>query len=168
MQTLMTLLTACSLSIHALIGCCWSHAHTCAADATEVAVCCHSDDASQACALSAERACCHHEGNAGTYAVAINGPAVDDCCGNSCGNDHSTSPHPCDCRVDCHGFCTFLPPEKTSLENLADAAVWDLVPCALESDLLTISIAGPNGWLVDPGEIASPLRRHLLHQVLRI
>lgn len=151
MQALLTNLTAFSLCIHALIGCCWHHAHgaTCHAESTVVS----KSSASPKCA-----GCCHH-----CRHVSDDTPAD-----HQRDGDHSAPRAPCNCKVECHGVCTYLPPEKQQLDNLADAPAFDLPVLMIDQGYAVIGPAGYCQWLADSGPTIAPARLHLLHQVFLI
>jgi hypothetical protein len=70
--------------------------------------------------------------------------------------------------LECHGVCTYLPPERSQLDGFAAAPAFDLLPLAIVHDCAAAHCATIWEWLADPGDTASPQRLHLLHQVFLI
>ncbi|HEY2839918.1 MAG TPA: hypothetical protein VGJ26_12260 [Pirellulales bacterium] len=151
MQALLTTLTAFSLAIHALVGCCWHHAQRCDCGAESTAL-----------AANVESRCqhCHHACHDHAKHHRVSDRQADE--------GQSTTPTPCPCKVECHGFCTYLPPEKSPLESAADGPAFALPLNPLVHDSTTDSLAAHWEWLADPGDSAQPLRIHLLHQIFLI
>lgn len=170
MQTLLTILTVLSLATHAMAGCCWHHARSCACDglsvveSTEAETCCqHCHQAGHkhlATEISDQHRC---------DSLAGVGHNTDGCCADECGFEQdSTPPTPCDCKVECHGTCTYLPPEKSSVDDAADVQAF-MQPVISVVDHSSTDLLSANWeWLADPVDSAQPLRIHALHQVFLI
>jgi hypothetical protein len=139
MRAVFSSLVATALLIHAVMGCCWHHAHD--------ALCSIRSSAEQAL----ETGCCHHD--QGEHGDQQQGqPSHAPCRGHS----HC-----------CQGLCTYLPAQKTQLDTLQShvpldfAAIVQATCDAHVSALFHIertheTAAGP------------PLRLHLYHQILLI
>jgi hypothetical protein len=69
---------------------------------------------------------------------------------------------PCRCRLECHGTCVYVPPQKTQIDAPLTAAFVDAVQ-ALQPLLLDRHDTTCPGHFSD-----APLRVHLLHQILLI
>jgi hypothetical protein len=93
------------------------------------------------------------------------------CCDGDCKGAHDGEPSqsPCKCRLECSGVCTFVPPEKTQVDaNPQPANGFDQLAV---STALADSQAVPTNWtqvFCGTSELQSPLRLHLLHQILLI
>ncbi len=75
---------------------------------------------------------------------------------------------PCNCKVECHGVCTYLPPQKTQLDCPDIALPFDfaiLIPAMADAQ---VASAIPWERASDSGGGKFSLRLHLLHQVLLI
>ena len=91
------------------------------------------------------------------------------CCCHDC--DETTSPslptQPCHCN-ECHGFCTYLPPDRFSADELQLVGAFELI--AASSAGLTAQIDSAD-WFVTHCQYSPtppPLKLHLLHQILVI
>ena len=139
MHAFLSSLTAATLVIHALLGCCRHAEH-------ELACC----DTSTACATHAPNECSH-----------------DDHCG--AGNCDQSPTAPCRCRLECKSLCNYLPPEKMVLDarQLVPSVDFALVDAGWTS--ASIAAFQPfKGRLGEPGMLSSAPRLHLLHQILLI
>lgn len=92
------------------------------------------------------------------------------CCDGDCEGAHEGEPSqdPCECRLECSGICTFVPPEKTQIDAPQLAVCFDhLAVCPALADSQAVST---NWTQVTYGasELEPPLRLHLLHQTLLI
>jgi hypothetical protein len=81
-------------------------------------------------------------------------------------DDAAEQPSPCDCRVECGGSCTYLPPEKVRIDapQLAlglEVAV--ITPTAADAFMLPVSWSSSRAG---PPNGAPPLRLHLVHQLM--
>jgi hypothetical protein len=125
MTRLLAILTAGSISLHALLGC--YGLHLCAADASE-----H-------CQIA-----CDHQG---------------------CDHDHSHSDGSGDCCLVCRGAATYLPPERSSIDDSLTVAVASMPTASigLGNERCAARVADMQGIALAP-----PLRLHLLHQILLI
>lgn len=152
MHAFLTNLTAFSLFIHALVGCCWHHAHTCdCQEELQVANALHVAElqANGSQAIQARAAACCH-----------------DC--HPTNDEQPQPPAPCKCNLECHGVCTYLPPQKTQLDSNTVARAFDVVPPPLDPVDHAALRAIPWELVSDPGESIATLRIHLLHQVFLI
>ena len=156
MQALLTHLTAFSLGIHALVGCCWHHAHECACQAGTQVVVADAETPKLA-------ACCHH---CHRLSDSPSDLTPGDC--RSEDDQSSHPPAPCNCKVECHGVCTYLPPQKSLVDGFDDSAAFDLSPLAIDQSCAAATRAAYWEWPADSGDAAAPLRLHLLHQVFLI
>jgi hypothetical protein len=93
-----------------------------------------------------------------------------DCCGDPCcANTGDQSPNePSERGAECHGFCVYVPAQKAQLDAPMALAPCDfaaILPALAEAQLA----AGPR-WQrgCDPAHFESPLRLHLLHQIMLI
>lgn len=137
-------LTAVLLSMHALLGCCWHHAHAVAA-APEL-----GNAAKLTHRAEAHAACCSHHPISGNP-VSSNIPGD--------GSDH---------RHECQGDrCVFVRVEATQVPPLAFLNIAaEFVPLPCQPALLG---GGDYSWVRADGHLAAaPLRLHLLHQILLI
>jgi len=181
MQTLLTILTALSLATHAMAGCCWHHARSCACDGLPVVESAEAETCCQHCHQPGHnRAASEHSGatlvsdqdHCDSLAGVCHGPHTCDtneCCTDECGADRdSTPPSPCDCKVECHGTCAYLPPEKSSVDDAADVQAFAQPVIAVVDHSSTDLLSANWEWLADPVDSAQPLRIHVLHQVFLI
>lgn len=138
MHAVFSNLMASALFIHAVLGCCWHHAHVCVrCDGT-------SDGVSQPVA------CCKCRQGEGE-----NRPG-------------QQPDGPCKCRLECRGVCTFLPVQKMRIESSQLVVPFDfasILPALASSQAASARWAKLVG---DPAELEAPLRLHLLHQILLI
>ena len=74
---------------------------------------------------------------------------------------------PCQGESECHGICIFVPAQKSHLDDPLSVTQYDAVVLAtLVTDRPTVApIGSPSG---DPFDAESPVRLHLLHQLLLI
>jgi hypothetical protein len=110
--------------------------------------------------------CCWHHAHGCQLGAAV---AVTS--GAKCGHQHQhdgDGPHdekPCGCKIECQGSCIYVVPQKVTVQ----APEWvgiDLVavlPSLAEHGMGTAA-SWEAGWSAP--DLAPPLRRHLLHQVL--
>ena len=148
MRAWFTNLTAVLLFIHAVLGCCWHHAHEC-----------------DRC--GAER--CGAEEASGFAHAALGLCGCHDCADD----DHGQPAGPCRCQFECQGVCTYLPPEKSSLDaGLSgadfDGADFDFWAVTATPRAANIGEATAHAHSFIPPRAATPLPPHLLHQVLLI
>ncbi len=106
---------------------------------------CHEPEAEPAAAV----ACCSHHQHA------------EDGCGH-------TPVEPCKCKLECHGICTYLPPQKTSLDAPELIVPFDFVALTLATSHLSASPEASWDAAISPGSSGCAHRLHLLHQVLLI
>jgi hypothetical protein len=165
MQTLLTILTALSLATHAMAGCCWHHAQSCACDGLTVVE-----------PAEAELCCrhCNHVEHKQSGPSQADPHACDSLAGvchgaADCGPQEDATPAgPCDCKIECHGTCTYLPPEKSSVDDAAHVQAFAQPVIAHLDDSSTDLLSANWEWLADPVDSARPLRIHVLHQVFLI
>ncbi len=141
MHALIASLMAWILFIHALLGCCWHHAHAWHASI---------DPASRVVKVIP---CCGHQ-HAGKHQT----------------EDRNQEQPPCPCPVErCVGVCTFLPPAKTLAETQLVEAPFDLsAPYLLPVAVIADGFTRTWDCLAGPLESQPPVRLHLLHQILLI
>jgi hypothetical protein len=164
MQTLLTILTALSLATHAMAGCCWHHAHSCACDGLSEVASAEAESCCQHCSQAEHKQ--HADSQVGH---SHNCDAHPNVCHSAVEHDESSAPPaPCDCKIECHGTCTYLPPEKSPVDSAADGPAFAQPVVALLDNSSTDLLSANWEWLTDPVESAQPLRIHLLHQVLLI
>jgi hypothetical protein len=80
--------------------------------------------------------------------------------------DEPGQPKPCNCRIECEGLCTYLPPQKTHIDVAPLPVAFDCVailPARAESH--PAPAWEPSGG---PAPAGPPLRLHLMHQILLI
>lgn len=146
MHPILSSFVAAMLSIHALLGCCWHHAHGCIV--CELVM--HEAASPQ---VSPKASCCHHEHNAAPHEPSHQDP---------------THQAPCECQIDCRGTCAFLPtPRAPAIDR--DSAPADCFVACLPA--IATSRIGPSlSWQFGsgPAQLEPPLRLHLLHQILLI
>src|SRR5262245_52742914 len=100
--------------------------------------------------------------------------AVDSHVAPCCAHDHGASKHqhhpnaPCKCRVTCAGVCTYLPTQKTQLDQPSLTGLHDLAALIPSSVGLPTSSQFARGQTRDGARVETPLGLHLLHQVLLI
>ena len=136
MHAFLSNLMAAALLAHALLGCCWHHAHKCV----------QCDETTQSVSHSA--ACCKHD----------HGPS----------QQKQQQPTPCKCKLECAGVCTYLPTQKTQLEQPQSAALFDFA--AIVPVLAGVGTPSEFTWqrTLDSAGADLPLRLHLMHQILLI
>lgn len=91
-----------------------------------------------------------------------------ECCENEADGLSSDNPaEPAGCRLECRGFCTYLPTQSTKVD-MGDQPALDFV--ADIASLVDGKLASSPSWehLVADINHAPPLRLHLLHQLLLI
>ena len=137
-------LTAVVLCMHALLGCCWHHAHACTAapPAKDAVTLAHREHS--------HSACCHHS------PVSCNPISSSDPCDDS---DH---------RHECQGDrCVYVRAEATQippLEFLGDASEFGQLPRQQ-----AVVGGGDVSWAPAKGGLGvARLRLHLLHHILLI
>ena len=89
-------------------------------------------------------------------------------CADDC-HDTQHSQKPCEGKLECHGVCTYLMPERTLVDSSDGSVSLDVVFLpALASSHVTLSVA--SGWVFahGPSTVEPPVRLHLFHQVLLI
>lgn len=88
---------------------------------------------------------------------------------HECGDttSHPQPAKPCSCN-ECHGFCTYVPPEKFPAETLQVSPGFDVLavsPATITAQTLSAD------WFVTHCQYSPtppPLKLHLLHQILVI
>ena len=88
------------------------------------------------------------------------------CCGGD--QEEQDEPAQCPCKFECHGVCTYLRPEKTTIEGSTSIASLDLV--GVLPSRIAAEPCGAAGWAQphrSPVLIGS-LRLHLLNRILLI
>ena len=160
MRSVLCHLTALAVALHALLGCCWHHAHACAT--------CHSS-------LACDGSACHPEDecNASTCIGHHDSDGPHDSDGLSeqhpnCA--HHASQHrapPCQGRHACQGLCVSLAPAKAAGESALDLrASATLVVIESRRDVAACTSLVMHGH--DPGRGGSAYRMHPWHQKLLI
>ncbi len=140
MKSLLAVLLGMTLFTHAVLGCCWHHAHTYAPRLAQ--------------SKTAERhVCpCHR--------------TPDQPQQNSGEQDDGKDSGGCPGEQECAGVCIYLPVEKTCLDDvLAGAFVWAMLPTH-SHDECPVELRSVDLALHAPADYSVPL--HLLHQVMLI
>ena len=149
MHAVLSILMAAALIVHAVLGCCWHHAHDCVRCDNPIA---HVPGLTAK--TSDQVACCKHHHGAGPEA--------------SEGQQEQPSQEPCKCRFECRGVCAYLPPQKTQIDSPELVVAFDY---AIVAPMRAgVPIAPALSWEL-AGNLANvepPLRLHLLHQMLLI
>lgn len=148
MRSIFTHLTAGLLFIHAVLGCCWHHAHDCDHCAAKVTA--------------------NAEGPTRQLPAAFS-LLANHACQEACHDAHDgQSPGPCPCKFECQGVCTYLPPQKANVD-IPGAAGWQEL-FAVPPRSFASQVAGFSGAEHCPVPVIAPpsLRRHLLYQILLI
>jgi hypothetical protein len=122
-------LMAAALLAHALLGCCWHHAHACVTNRAEQITECSGHEAEHS-----------HPGDS---------------------SRHDSHQHQCAASA-----CVFLRAEGQPISALPAAWAVDLV-CPVQNTQPTPE-SGCSTYLVDSGQVPTPLRLHLLLQILLI
>lgn len=143
MRALVSHIVAVAVTLHALLGCCWHHAHESVVAVAET----------EAKAPAPVKKCCckhHHEPELAQE------------------EHHSTDQDPVDrCPNTCGDKCVYVGVNRVQLDHALILTSFDLVTAAPQYDLatdLSISRFESDDATVDP----PPLRLHLLHQLLLI
>jgi hypothetical protein len=138
MRAVFSSLVAVSLFIHAMIGCCWHHAHESA--------CCNDSPVEQA----AEVGCCHH--NHSEHGDQQHG---------------QPSQAPCKGHSHCQGLCTYLPPQKSHVDTFSPHTPLDFAAIAPATcDVHVVAVVRAERTHESPA--GPPLRLHLYYQILVI
>lgn len=139
MQTVLSSLLAVTLGIHAMLGCCWHHAHDCTNCRTG------RDQVAKA-------SCCHGACHAHRHADEIP-------------DDRDAAPKQ-PCSHECAGVCIYLGGIKSI--DAGYQPEFDLVGIvSIDAPMVCVRLGSVNGvvdWLAPP----PPLRLHLIQQVLLI
>lgn len=113
--------------------------------------------------------CCWH--HAHSYAppehAAIH--KASHCCHHhehSAGSKHDETP--CQDRLECHGTCTYVAPQKVQIDSPVATASFELAAVLATNADGLIAPEVPHGWELLPNATQPPLRIHLLHQILLI
>lgn len=146
MHSVLTHITAGLLLVHALLGCCWHHAHGCSRCRPAAA------SASPACSHAG---CKHH--NERDQARHSDRPNHDD----------KVPKAPCKCPTECQGVCTFLPPQKVQVARSHAPLPFDFIAAATVAPDSQLQ-AGTRQTLCGLLKPEPPLRLHLLQQILLI
>ena len=115
--------------------------------------------------------CCWHHEHGCAHGDNSNTPICKStqCCEHDdCPSHQGEAPeYPCHGKLECHGVCTYVAPQKIRLDSslavapLASATLWLLFSDA--------QAAFGSAWnTADPAEFEPPLRLHLLHQIVLI
>lgn len=142
-------LTAVVLCMHALLGCCWHHAHACTLS--------HASPVAPAVKESVEAAHREHAHATCSHDHPLSGPISNGAPGED--SDH---------RHECQGDrCVFVRIEATRIPPLASlcaAPEFGQLPCQ------QAVVGNSDGsWAAADGSLAAaPVRLHLLHEVLLI
>lgn len=149
------IVTLSSLLLHAVVGCCWHHAHMLPAACCEAD---HSQSLSTACIADVDH---HRDHDLHVYVDGAVAPATAQCAADCPGRDHHHQP--CDGQR-----CVFLRAKPVLSDEPAKAfhstAVVDTFTAALATHGAKTSPLSRHGL----GGPTSPVRAHLLHQVLLI
>lgn len=143
MRALFTNLTAVLLFIHAVLGCCWHHAHQCDR--------CGAEDGAAA------------ETGFARFAPGLLG------CHDCDDDDHGQPADPCRCQFECQGVCVYVAPQKSSLDGASvSGADFDLWAVTAGPPAARIGEAAARADFLSSPIMATGLRPHLLYQVLVI
>jgi hypothetical protein len=124
--------------------------------------------------IHAMAGCCRHHGcHVASCDVAVEKVCrTDDCCHRKhspCDQPTERPLRPENCTFDCHGVCTYVPPQKTLVEKPHSTIALDFLPAdpALADSSLVIagSLRESTDGCPAPG---LPLHLHLMHQVLLV
>jgi len=110
--------------------------------------------------------CCWHHAHACGQSVAVTASQPAKCCHHhQHGSDSKQQQKPGKCKVECQGTCTYVVPQKVTIEAPQWVAI-DLL--AVLPSLADRQIEIAASWEALPSlfDLAPPLRPHLLHQVL--
>lgn len=133
-------LVACSLLLHAVMGCCWHYDHEHA-----------TADRDVCCGHEAVADCCGHHA------------------GDHDGDTHHGQPthDPSESHSHCHGLCTYLPVQKAQVDTQQLDMPIDfaaILPATYDAQVAgVLSFARVHENAAEP-----PVRLHLFHQVLLI
>lgn len=144
MRSVVSYLVVVTLALHALLGCCWHHAHEPDARLSQVEV--QSTRAVESCD-------CHRHG-ARELAENDQKPPVP-----STPVDHSSD--------SCGNKCQYVAVSRVQVDHSLDFSVLDFLPAessVASSSEITAVRYGSDGAPIGP----PPLRLHLLHQLLLI
>lgn len=115
--------------------------------------------------------CCWHHAHDCDHCVAKTGPSTGltaSCCGHDEADDNQPA-EPCHCEFECQGVCTYLPPEKTTVEapakSIASLDLLAVLPTAAATDSRGTSHRAESHGLPP---LAGSLRLHLWHRILLI
>jgi hypothetical protein len=91
------------------------------------------------------------------------------CCDRCCQDQQHQQPKtPSERKSECHGFCTYVVPQKSKVHTQATYTSVDIV--VVPSTTTNLHPPGELQWEIGSGCLASrlPVRLHLYHQVLLI
>lgn len=140
MRAWFTNLTAALLFIHAVLGCCWHHAHEC-----------NRRGAGH----------CGAPGATGFAQIAPEQLGCDD-------GDHGQPADPCRCKLECQGVCVYVAPQKSSLDAGVTGTDFHLCASAANPVAARLGKATACSDSCRSPIAGAPLRPHLLYQVLVI
>lgn len=141
MRAFFTNLTAVLLFIHAVLGCCWHHAHEC------------------------NRCGAEHCAAAGGFDQVA--PGLCGC--HECSDDDQDQPAgPCRCKFECQGVCIYLPQQKSSLDAGVSGTDFDFWTATAKPVAAGIGEAIVRDGSFEPPIVETPLRLHLLYQIMLI
>jgi len=110
--------------------------------------------------------CWHHAHYCVPHQASIAVAEPTGCCQHRHHGDSEQREQPCGCKVECHGTCAYVLPQKVKIDAPQAVAFIDLVATLpLLADAQTLSAS----WCsIGDGPLAAapPLRLHLLHQLL--
>jgi hypothetical protein len=117
--------------------------------------------------LHAAFGCCWHHAHCCSQfsQVAVSQPAK--CCQHHHESSGSHRQSPGKCKVECHGVCNYLVPQKVRIDPPRMVALFDVVANQTASSDFRFDV--PSGWTLEKSSLeTAPLRLHLLHQHLLI
>lgn len=141
MRASIAMLMIASLTIHAVLGCCWQYADACLARLAETVA--HAD----ACAHDP---CCGCDDES-TAAGSERGPAP-----------------PCSCQMACSAACRFLPDgQRVQVDRPGVSPLAAVIPADHRS-AVSYAAADSRGLLAFGLRAEPPVRLHLAHRLLLI
>jgi hypothetical protein len=109
--------------------------------------------------------CCWHHAHACEHSLKVAVSQPHKCCHHH-HHDEDSQQHekPGKCKSDCEGTCSYVVPQKVTIEAPQWIAI-DLLAVLPSPSDRQIEAAASWEALLSPSDLAPPLRTHLLHQV---
>src|SRR5262245_10342958 len=112
--------------------------------------------------------CCWHHAHACEHDLSFTATHPAGCCDHHSDGGNRDEQAPGQEKADCEGVCTYVAPQKVRIDGPTSCVSLDAVAIPMTVQHCPPSATHASALWWSPSELAPPLRKHSLHQVLLI